>query len=239
MTLKSEIINGAYSQLRISGLTVSPTAADSATALSRLENMMAELPIDIGYNFEDAPSASSETNVERRFNHMIESNLAIRLIPDFNKDVPPTLQNQASQAMGSAIGYYMSDTARQIQPPRRMPKGSGSRWARGFIDRYQNPPALPPNDTDTVYIWEGEQFDLYEDFSAWLGANTIASYTIASDTRLTIVTSANADPRITYTVKAIDGTNILQRVKITVTDSAGRIDIRTIDFGVTDPPTVG
>jgi hypothetical protein len=64
---KVDLISGAYSKLRISGLTVQPTPEDLELALTRLENTMAEIEgarnICLGYNFEDQPDPNSVSNI--------------------------------------------------------------------------------------------------------------------------------------------------------------------------------
>ena len=56
MTTKADLINGAYSLMRISGITVDPSADDLALALERLEDMAEEFAgrnIITDYNFVD------------------------------------------------------------------------------------------------------------------------------------------------------------------------------------------
>ena len=100
------------------------------------------------------------------------------------------------------------------------------------------PPELPPNEAATNYIDEGETQDYQESFAAWLGNNTIASFSIEADGRLTIVSSANNDPVIDYTITARTDSSQgpWQVVKITVTDSEGRVAIRLINFDVQAVP---
>jgi hypothetical protein len=70
VTTKADLINGAYSLMRISGLTVDPSGADLTLALTRLENMAAEFEgrnIITDYNFEQNPQTGSKHNLERKF----------------------------------------------------------------------------------------------------------------------------------------------------------------------------
>ena len=72
VTDKVDIILGAYSQLRISGITRSPTPEDLETALCRLENMAAEwdtVGTSVGYNFEDEPDPNSNSGIKRGYRH--------------------------------------------------------------------------------------------------------------------------------------------------------------------------
>jgi len=246
MSTKGQIINEAYQELRISGLTVSPSASDIAVALSRLEMMMSEFfyqwNLDVGYNFQETPATTQLTGVPLNYKYMMVTNLAVRLIPAFNAEVPQVLSLQASTSLSSAMGFYAAQNLRMIQPPRRMAQGSGNTFRGLFWNRFMQPTVLPPNVTTTNNIYQGEQFIYTEDFSAWLGANTIASFSIEVDALLTLVSSSNDDPIITYTITApANNTNYgpFNQVKITVTDSIGRVDIRIINFVVVTPPNVG
>lgn len=244
MSTKIDIINEAYAELRISGITVDPTPGQIAGALTRLEAMMAEYfvgsNLGVDYNFESTPEVNSQTNVALNHKFMMVYNLAIRLIPTFNKAVPQTLFNLGAAAFSSSLGTVAMDRLRQVQPSRRMPKGSGNTIRNVYLNRFSNPIPLPPSSSAVNRLLEGETQDYKESFAAWLGSNTIDSFTISVDPRLTLVTSANAGPFITYTITGIDAEvqGIWQFVKITVTDSAGRVNIQLVSFEIYDSPTV-
>ena len=245
MSTKIEVINKAYSKLRISGLTVNPTPENVTVALGEYESMMAEFftgyNLDVGYNFENMPNVNSQTTVPIAFENMMVTNLATRLISNFNKAVPAVLTNQASQSLSKAIGTKSIENARQIQPSRRMPRGSGNTIRSEYWSRYTIPVPLPPNVAATNRITESETQDYQEDFSAYLGDETIASFTIVSDPRLTLVSSANNDPVIDYRVTAntTTSTGPFQQVQIELTTSSGRIEVRNINFEVYPKAEVG
>lgn len=227
MTTKADIIRGAYTQLRISGLTVSPVPEENEVALSRLENMVAEFDVNIHYNFEDTPDINSPTNVERKYWHALQTNLAVRLIPDFNKQVPPVLAMQASQSLSNMIGA--SVTPRQVRYPSRQPIGSGNRWVR-YIDHY--PGAIEaPNNPETNRLFIGDVGDYVEHFDAYLTATeTVSSYTLEVDQGLTVITGSLASPDISYRIRA-DNAGAF-KVIIKATTSLGRIETRVIFFEV-------
>jgi len=239
MTLKIEVINGAYSRIRISGLTVQATPNDTALALDRLEDLAEELSasnICIGYNFENEPDANSETNVKRKFKSLLETNLAVRLLSDFGKEIPQSLGLLASGTLSSAASITASQRIREVQPPRRMPRGSGN---RDRYRHYQVPVELPPNECATNIIKIGEISDFTEDFETYLSGETLSSYTIAADAGLSVESDSNDDPLISYRIKALANIEgVWQQVKITITTDTGRIEIRTINFEVQSVPTV-
>jgi hypothetical protein len=119
--------------------------------------------------------------------------------------------------------------------------GNGNTFRGYWQWRFMTPVQLPPNESATNIIQQGMTLDYFEDFSTFLGANTIASYTIDSDPLLTINSSSNATPRINYNITApsdLAGYGPWQQVQIVITDSANRTLIRTINFEVITPPVI-
>lgn len=243
--LKVDSINAAYKKLRISGQTVNPTPEDLELALSELENMMAELAarnIEVGYNFEEQPDPNSDINVPQEFWNMIATNLAIRLIPDFNKEASPVLYAQASQSMSVASGVCARNRLQQVAYPARQPVGSGNRiyarWQRFYT--HLNQP--PPNKPSTLFIMQGETNDFEESFAAYLRTDEyIDTFEVTCDTGLTVISSARTDGVITYRLNApIEvSTNLWQQVKVKVTTTDGRIDIRILNVQVNPNIRVG
>ena len=237
--LKSDIINGAFSEMRISGLTVSPDPRDLELALRRLEQMMAEFQIRgicLGYNFQLTPDPSDETGVELYAQGMMDRNLAVRLIPAFNQTVPQTLFALANGSLSTISTKVHSDRLRQVQPPRRMPTGSGANRINRNWRRFETPQVFPPNECATNEITAGEINDYVESFQAYLGTEAIVSFTIDADTGLTIVSSSNNSPLINYRVKADTGSvnPVFKQVKIVVTTNTGRINEVIVNFEASD-----
>lgn len=243
--LKVDRITAAYSKLRISGLTVIPNPSDLELALTELENMMAELAgrgIEVGYNFEENPDPNSDLNVPIKFWNMINCNLAIRLVSDFNKDVPPTLMAQASQSLSQASSVCAADRIRQVRYPARQPVGSGNRiyarWQRFYADQ----PGLPPNAPSTLFIMQGETNDFEESFAAYLRTDEfIDTFEVTSDTGLVVESSDRVDGAIHYRLTAPINLSTVawQQVKIKVTTTEGRVEIRIINFEVMPNVVVG
>jgi hypothetical protein len=247
MSTKGQIVNEAYEELRISGLTSAPTPLDTSMALRRLEDMMAEFEgqwnMRVGYNFTVSPATTDQTNVPENFRNFMRENLAVRLIPAFGKEVPQQLHQQASQSFSAALGVVQLSTLQQVQPPRRMATGNGNTF-RGYFfwNRFMSPVQNAPDAPTTEYIQQGETLNFFESYAAWLGNATISTFTIVADPLLTIDASAISGKRINYTVTAPadqSGYGPQQQIQITVTDSTGRTIIRTINFQVTTPPSVG
>jgi len=233
MALKSEIIQDAYSQLRISGLTVTPRPEDQATALSRLENMMSEMEgrnLCIGYNFEDTPNIGSQSGVDRKYQQMLATNLAVRLIPDFNKEVPQALVALASGSLSSAHSMYAADKARQTVQPSRMPRGSGNSYKFNGYNRFYPEQNRTPAGCETNQIYLDDVQDYSESFDSYLDAETISSYTITPDTGVTVSNDTNSGTAISYRITATSrGTT---KITIKITTSAGRINSKIIHFEV-------
>jgi hypothetical protein len=240
VTTKADLINGAYSLMRISGLTVSPSASDLTLALKRLENMAHEFlgrNIDVNYNFENSPTTGALHNIDRKYWFAFETNLAARLLPDFGKEPSPALimQQQAS------FSFLSSSTApvRETTYPTRMPRGMANSRRSLAWSRYYTPESQAPLEGATNEMYVGDTNTFVESFAAYLGSGeTISSFTISAETGLTIDTSANATPLITYTITADGLTNNtpvdLLRVKIVVTTSADRVETRIINFKLLD-----
>lgn len=237
MTTKAHLINGAYSMIKISGITVNPSAEDLTLALTRLEDMAAEFEgrnINTDYNFEHEPALGSLHNLKRKHQFAYKINLAVRLAPDFGKLLTPILlaQQQAS------FSFLSSDTAqiKRTDYPSRMPRGESNTYRSLPWTRFFTPVVSAPISAETITMFIGEIDSFSESFVAYLNAaETISSYVITADTGLTITTDANATPLITYTIQAdglsgSGGSIALLQVKIVVTTSAGRIETRIINF---------
>lgn len=238
--LKVDIISDAYSQLRISGLTVEPSNDDLETALMRLEDMAAEFDsrsISVGYNFEVEPDPNTDANVPRQFKYAFAANLAVRLIPDFNKQVPQTLLTQASQSLSNMSARTAAMRARQTEYPRRMARGSGSTLRYNRWQRFYRDPLRAPQGADELNI--NEINDYREDFSDYLiGSEAIQSFTIESDDGLTVISSSIDTPVINYrlqgSARAENRAQSLYNVTITITTDTGRVEERVIPFNVSE-----
>lgn len=230
MATKLDTVQDAYSQIRISGLTINPGPEDVLTALTRLEDMMAEFygrHLCLNYQFEETPDPGTEHGVDRRHHYMMATNLAVKLCPDFGKDVPQSLSGYASGAYSTSSSIAMVESLRETPYPNRMPRGEGqrrlNRWRRHF-------PSDPPPKTScaNTEMFYGDIVDIVESFVAYLTDEVIASYTIESSTGLTISNDVNGINQISYRASATGGGNsdTDQTVVITITTDTGRITTR-------------
>lgn len=235
MTTKVDLINGAYSQMRISGLTVQPTPEDLSLALDRLESMMAEFfgrNICVNYNFEDTPDPNTDHNVDRKHWFSIETNLAMRTLADFGKEIPPTLLGYAR----AGYSFLSASTAprKQVPYPHRQPRGSGSTLRFNRFQRYYRPQAEAPQSCESNTMYVDDINDFVESFESYLkDPETVSSYTIEADTELTIVSSSLTSPNVDYQIRADEAGDLFQ-VKIIATTSLGRKETRIINFKILD-----
>lgn len=241
--LKSDIINGAYSRMRVSGITVGPSAADNSLALPILEGMASEWlkrGYDTGYKFTDDPDTGDPSGIDISLRYAFETALAVRLVDDFGKPIPPSLQRNHEQSF-SALAAIVTQV-QEVDYPTRMPRGSGTTLRYNRWQRFQRPTEKASLDTSSNTMWVGEQDSFFEDYKAYLDdGEAVTSVTIEADDGLTVVTSAlNSDgDRLDYTVSAVgasDGSETAPKLKITaVTDATTpRTNIRFVNFELKD-----
>jgi hypothetical protein len=235
---KGDVISDAYDQMRISGLTVDPTPEDTTIALVRLESMMAQLEarnICFNYNFQEVPDPSDLTNVELKHQYTLSTNLTLRLASSFGKPIPLELSAMAQSSLASSSSMVAADNIRQVSAPNRSPLGSGTSGRYGNRQRFSSNPMLPPEECATNIITIGGIDDYSEDFTAYLNAGElISSFVITSDNGLTLVSSSNDSPLISYRVEAVSNSTQgrWQQVKIVITTDSGRVTTRLASFDV-------
>lgn len=240
--LKADVINRAYSKLRISGITSIPTSEDNELALDTLESLAHELEdvwnIRLGYNFEDDPDLNAPTNIPLKLKDPLSIVLADRLSLDFGKELTSSMAMKVS----AAWSMLSASTAqvKMTQYPSRQPTGKGNERLGRRFRRFYYPQSEAPTSSDTIKMFIGDVNDYVEHFDSYLSdTEDISSYTIEATSALTIDTSANATPDITYTITATgtsSGTGYgLQQVQIQITTTEGRKETRIINFELTDP----
>ena len=242
---KIDLITSAYSQMRISGLTVNPSPEDITVALNRMEDMAAEFDarnICTGYSISTDPDPSDLTNLEQKFWHFYATNLASRLFSDFGMQPPQTLMIQASQSLSTASSVIAADNIRQVSAPNRMPLGSGTSQRYNGWQRFNRNVPIAPDECATHNMIIGDIDDFAEDFTAYLkDGEVIDTYTITADSGLLLISDSSDGTVISYRIEAISnsGSGIWQQVKIVSTTDNGRVTTRRINFNVTTNETVG
>ena len=238
---KGEHINAAYSKLRISGITVNPTAGDNQLGLNTLEDFIAECEgrnICLNYNFEQAPDPSTKSGIDSQFNEMVATNLAMRLAPNFGKGVKPdpVLMQQANYTLSNAqartakVNYSLRS--------RNSPVGSGNRLNQFETFYTLAPPAPISCKTEQLEKDITKSYsESWYDFLDIDGGETITSFTIEKSNGLQLNSSAiNADANgIDFNVTATDSGWQRVIVQIVTSNSTpNKADERVINFNVTD-----
>lgn len=240
---KAELINDAYSQLRISGITVNAGSEDNSLALSRIESMMAEFDsrnICVGYNFEEQPDPSSSSGVNIKFNYMVSTNLAIRLVPDFGKKIADNdslvmLGKQANQSLSTASA--VTAIVNESVYPRRMPRGSGNTFRWNHLRRFSQDAKPAAVSCDTVQTPLNTAKPITETWLDNLGSDEIiTSFIIGYSTGLREIVAAaiSSDGKsISFTVLSdVPGAQFATIQIITNLSTPYNRDVRVVDFNV-------
>ena len=239
--LKIDIIQDAYSQASISGLTRKPAPQDIEVALVRLEGMAAELEgrnICVGYNLTAVPDPNDEAGIELQFRQAFAANLAMRVVSDFGLQPNPALVLQASQSMSNMSAR--TAMLRETQYPTRMPMGSGNTRRYGIETQYYRPAERAPQSCDTRQMDIGEINDYAEtwlNYVDFASAEEIASYTLEASAGLTVSGDSLTSPVINFRVEAL--TVGYQNIIFTVTTTTGRVDKRESPFNIIEIVEVG
>ena len=233
MTTKIDIINNAFSRLRISGITKSPSGADIDLALGYLEDLAQELQgknVVTGYNFEETPDSGSVHNLERKYWGPYADLLAIRLEPDYGKGSKSDARLDKNAK--ASLSFIMMATAQmnQVQPPPRMPRGSGNTYKTDFSDKFYTDPSAPVLNREIIEMYIDDVNSFTENYTAYLNeGEDISVFTITADDGLTISGETNNTPDIDYTVTA-DGNGTGEKevlnLKISITTTDSRISTR-------------
>lgn len=227
---KIQILNDAFTELRINGITTQPDNEDVRLGLYRLEDYMSELTFSLGFKFESVPQPNTYSGIPQYANFAIASGMAVRLAPAYGKP-PEALIRQASAAMSAIMNKVCRP--RRVPYPSRQPLGMGN---RRLWDYNQFMPATieAPNDPSTEIMNVGDKQVLQSiDFSQYLQPlENIASYTttVSGGLALTGITTSGASIR--FTVQAdLEG---FQQILFSVTGTAGTKVNRTLNFNIVD-----
>jgi len=172
---KGDLVNGAYSIIRISGLTINPQPDQVSAGVQEADDLASELKgmgVDINwqqptnYGLSDTDDTSGLT---AEMAGAFKSLLALRLIDLFGKQATPTLVDRSNKGMRTLeqIVIHVPET----ELPSTLPTGSGNEWGRNDRHFYPEPAA----NQDADYVFKGDVLNYTEDFSAWLIDEELAS----------------------------------------------------------------
>jgi len=230
MATKGSIVDGAYSRLRISGLTDSATPAEVALALDVLEDMMGSFEagnISLGYNFTESPDTADESGIDYTQIGPVKNLLACELAVHFGKELTPTLALMQGAGMSSL--YAFTAQTRQVQPPRRMPRGSGNMRLQR-VSNFMIPVVQPPISYQTNYMSIGDINDFSQSFVDWLGSESVTTYTYTNTSGLLVSNDTELNGVISYRVECLQSAANFETVTFTITTDTGRINNVTVNF---------
>ena len=216
--VKIDLINGAYQQLRISGLTTQPTNEDVSYALSTMDDWAAQLSttLDTGY-LQPAEYGTSDPNdssgVDIKLAGPFKKLLALELAAAFGKDIPPALALSARNAQRDLEHLLVSvDIA---QNPPTLPLGSGNQYTLTQRTFYPE----PNNDDGAINKYENEVFLVSVEWESFLGVNVLDSVDYDHDAG--IILSQKSTDGTTSTVTVAFSQRGQFELCVTATDSAG------------------
>jgi hypothetical protein len=243
--VKIDIVNSAYSLLRISGITTQPSGDDITLALNRLEELVHEYQgrnMLLSWNFEETPKANTRHGLPMKYVKPMASSLAMAIITDFGIKPHPALTAQYR----SGCSFMQADSAKELiretQYPARQAIGSGVNLRYNRYQRFYRPEPMAPIDAETTSLmFVGDVDDFYENFKDWLYDNEdILTFTVEADTGLEIISSSEADSVVTFRVQAVGRGqgrgDMAIAVRIRVETSRDRVQTRVQEFEVREVP---
>lgn len=231
---KGEIVDRAFSWLKVSGLTSKPSPNEISKALDVLEGYCYELDsrnICTNFTYEDYPDPATESGIDNAFWLAAAYGLGVRLAPEVGK---PVTQDQMKACAASTSNWAArTSVSRQVQAPRRQPRGSGNTFRNLSFNRYYKPQAEAPISCDTIQIMRGSIESYTFSIEDYLGdTQTLSSYTIDVTDGLTILSESMASPVWSYQVECKASAVDYQAIQLTVTTDLGNKKVFTINFNV-------
>lgn len=233
---KGDLLNRAFSKLRISGKTKIVQGDEMDDALADLESFCAELDgtgYVTGYNYEEFPDSGTETGLDSSLHKAFVKVMAVELMPDYGKgkDPDPLLMKQALG--GLSVIHRITKQRRKSYLPSTFPIGkhARSRWSnvsRKFYPERESVPFIP----SPYLIYEGDITPtIIEDMGQWLQPlDDVDSYTIEATTGLQINSDSLDGNVVKYVAQATGESNSVDtqamRVDIVVTTVLG--EVRTV-----------
>jgi len=223
---KIELVNGAFAELRISGLTSATDAEDIELGLSALEDVMHDVNLSLPYNFEELPDPNTESGLPEFATLAIKLKLAERLAPSYNK-------SSAIPGLPSAWSRLITRISqpRYLQPSNLMPIGRGN---AGQFDQtnYMPTPVLLPAGTIELNINDAGMYQV--EFGDYLQpGEVISSIVDTADAGITVLSDSIVGDSYSLEVQA-GSTTGLTRIKLVMTGDMGSSRTRYVYFNIVD-----
>ena len=222
------VIKDALQELLVQASEQPIEANEFQSGIRYLNRMMATIPYN-GLGYTNVVDPSDPITIDDGAIDGIIFSLALKLAPQYDIEPSQDLRINKRDAMKSL--RKLSLVYKPTQMPSTMPIGSGNEdWFTGRLDDHFYNPVNIPDGAQQIKTGEIDSFSV--DFTNYLleGA-TISSFTISSNDKISILSSAEVDAVVTFSAEGLQighGT-----VCITITTSTGRVNPETVDFEVT------
>lgn len=237
MLLKGDLVNNGYKEVKIWGITSSPTPDEKAASLEKLEDFCAEFEerdMCLGYNFEDKPDLNSPAGIKRGYKDAVQVVLGSKLLDQFGKPMTATFKLKVD----AAYSFLVSATAQvnEVQYSSRQPLGSGNtnRYGNTFRRKFYPEVENVPADCETRALFNGAVEDYTEHYDSFLlgDAEDISSYVITTESGITSSNEVLDTPDVTYRITATEVG--VWKLKIVATTTTGRVTTRFYTFVIND-----
>jgi len=223
---KIELVNGAFAELRISGLTSATDAEDIELGLSALEDVMHDVNLSLPFNFEELPDPNTESGLPEFAALAIKLKLAERLAPSYNK-------SSAIPGLPSAWSRLITRISQPqyLQPSALMPLGRGNR-PYFSSNNYMPSPVNLPSGTIELNINDAGMFLV--EFGDYLQpGEVISSVTDTAEAGITVLSDAITGDSYNIEVQAGTSTG-LTRIKLAMVGDMGSKRTRYMYFNIVD-----
>ena len=174
MITKGDLITGAYSVIRISGLTVNATSEDVLTGLQVLDDYMAELSVELNTGYSQpleygTSDPSDDSTITQPMAGPIKKLLAVQLLTHFGKQITPELARISMDGMRSL--EHLLVNVGPADNPATLPIGSGNEYDYRSNKFYPEP--VSDDDAEEYTLEETTLVTI--DWSAWLEGEALSS----------------------------------------------------------------
>jgi hypothetical protein len=224
---KIELVNGAFAELRISGLTSATDAEDIELGLAALEDVMHDVNLSLPFNFEELPDPNTESGLPEFATLAIKLKLAERLAPSYNK-------SSAIPGLPSAWSRLITRLSqpKYLQPSALMPLGRGNR-PYFCSNNYMPAPVNLPSGTIELNINDAAMLPPI-DFGDYLQpGEVISSVTDTAEAGVTVLSDAITGDSYNIEVQAGTATG-LTRIKLDMVGDMGSKRTRYIYLNIVD-----